>query len=245
MSVLCIILARAGSKGVPGKNAASVAGRPCVEWTIDAALAATVISKLVLSTDGTDLAAIARARGVTVIDRPADLAGDGARVDDAARHAVAVAERRFGCTFEVAVILYGNVPVRPPEVIDSAVSLLISSGCDSVQSYQAVGKNHPWWTARLESSGVVQPWQGEVLNGGVFRRQDLPPAFIPDGAVLCVTRQALFEQIEGAAAGPHAFLGAERFGIVNPPGSVVDIDEPIDLLVANAMLTQSGVADAA
>ncbi len=245
MSVLCIILARAGSKGVPGKNAASIAGRPCVDWTIDAAVTATGVSRVVLSTDGAELAGIAQARGVEVIDRPVELAGDSARIDDAARHAVTVAERRFARTFEVVVVLYGNVPVRPAGLVDRAVELLLSSGCDSVQSYQTVGKNHPWWTARFDGAGAVQPWEGEVLNGGVFRRQDLPPAFIPDGAVVCVTRQALFEQVEGSQPGPHAFFGADRRGIINPPGSVIDIDDPIDLLVADAILTRTVLRDTA
>ncbi len=239
MSVLCVVLARAGSKGVPGKNAALVAGRPCVEWTLDAAqaaMAAGVVSRVVLSTDGPALAEIARARGIETVDRPEALASDTARVDDAVRHAVETVERRHGSTVEAAVILYGNVPVRPEGLVAKAVGMLAATCCDSVQSYQGVGKHHPWWTARLGEDGAVRPWEGEVLNGGVYRRQDLPPAVVPDGAVLCVTRQALFAQVPGAGEGPHAFFGVDRRGIVNPAGSVVDIDDELDLIVADAVL---------
>ncbi len=237
--VVCVILARAGSRGVPGKNVALVAGRPCIAWTIDHALASTHVATTLVSTDDSKAAAVARAMGVAVIDRPAPLASDSARVDDAVRHAIASHELASGPVGGV-VILYGNVPVRPEGLIDRAIERFRSSGCDSVQSYAPVGKHHPWWTARLEGDDMeARAWEeGAPLNHGVYRRQDLPPAYIPDGGVLVVSRAALFGEIPGAASGPHAFLGARRSGVVNPEGSVVDIDAPIDLLVADAILSR-------
>ncbi|HEX8877658.1 MAG TPA: acylneuraminate cytidylyltransferase family protein [Phycisphaerales bacterium] len=240
MSATAIILGRAGSKGVPGKNIAPIAGKPCGLWTIDLAKASPTVARVVVSTDDATLASLARDRGATVIERPADLASDAARIDDAARHAVQQLERsRFDAAAPI-VILYANVPVRPRDLIDRAVALLISSGCDSVQSYQPVGKHHPWWTARLDESGRVGPWEGDVLNHGVFRRQDLPPAFIPDGGIIALTRRALFCEIPGIPPGPHAFFGKDRRGVINPEGSVIDIDAPTDLLVADAILRSTG-----
>ncbi len=236
---IAIILARAGSKGVPGKNAALVAGRPCIAWTIDAARAARGVEKVVVSTDGAALAAIARGLECDVIQRPAELASDTARVDDAARHAVQVS--CAPADDRPIVILYANVPVRPDGLIDRAIDLLLGSGCDSVQSYALVGKHHPWWTARLDGVGRVSPWEGSVLNHGVFRRQDLPAAYVPDGGIIALTRRALFGRIPGVTPGPHAFFGADRRGVENPEGSVVDIDSPIDLVVADALLRQRAV----
>lgn len=231
-----IILARAGSKGVPGKNAALVAGRPCIAWTIDAAREARGVGKVVVSTDGAALAAIAREHGCEVVERPPDLASDTARVEDAARHA---AQRVCPQSDAHAiVILYANVPVRPEGLIARSLELLINTGCDSVQSYAPVGKHHPWWTARLDGAGRVRPWEGDVLNHGVFRRQDLPSAYVPDGGVIALTRRALFGPVPGAVPGPHAFFGVDRRGIENAQGAVVDIDAPIDLLVADALLRQ-------
>lgn len=242
MSATAIILGRAGSKGVPGKNVAPIAGKPCGVWTIDIAKSSSSVSRVVVSTDDASLASLARDRGATVIERPAELASDTARIDDAARHAVQTLERS-GTHFDASspiVILYANVPVRPRDLIDRAVALLTSSGCDSVQSYQPVGKHHPWWTARLDGGGRVGPWEGDVLNHGVFRRQDLPPAFIPDGGIIALTKRALFCEIPGVATGPHAFFGHDRRGVINPEGSVVDIDAPTDLLVADAILRGTG-----
>lgn len=248
---LAIILARGGSKGLARKNALPVAGRPCIEWTIDHAQRAATIGPIILSTDDPELMAISRRRGVTVVERPPDLASDTATIDAAARHAVT----SVSCHAQPApglaalppttpiVILYANVPLRPEGLIDRAVTLLLDSGADSVQSYAPVGKFHPWWTARVNPvSGEVRPWEGDALNHGVFRRQDLPPAFIPDGGVIAVTRRALMLEIPGVRPGPHAFLGREalgaRRGVINREGEVIDIDTRTDLLVAEALLRE-------
>ncbi|MCC6676023.1 MAG: NTP transferase domain-containing protein [Phycisphaerales bacterium] len=237
---IAVVLARGGSKGLPRKNAMMIAGRPCVAWTLEAAKSSAHIARVVLSTDDAELMAIGRAFEVEVVPRPNELASDTATVDAAVRSAVEALERGAPWPARMPiVILYGNVPVRPAGLIDRAVALLIESGCDSVQSYQPVGKHHPWWTARVSSEGHVSPWEGEVLNHGVFRRQDLPPAFIPDGGVIAVTREALFREVAGVQPGPHAFFGKDRRGVVNPEGSVVDIDSRIDMLVAEAVLSEA------
>ncbi|MCG3123449.1 MAG: N-acylneuraminate cytidylyltransferase [Phycisphaerales bacterium] len=245
MPALILILGRAGSKGVPGKNSRPLAGRPCAQWTIDHANAAGCAGLIALSTDDPALASLAREAGVRHIERPAALASDTATVDDAARHAVMALDhalcmqepdRAASALLDPIVILYANVPIRPAGLIDRAVALCESTDCDSVQSYSPVGKNHPWWTARLDESGRVRPWEGDVLNHGVYRRQDLPPAYIPDGGVLVVRRRALFLKVPGVLPGPHAFFGADRRGVINAEGSVLDIDSESDFLVAESLL---------
>ncbi len=237
-----IILGRAGSKGVPGKNMAPVGGRPCAAWTIEHALRSASVGVAAVSSDSEMLLELAASMGAVPIRRPAELATDHATVDSAARHAAGelLASGRVAADAPI-VILYANVPVRPRDLSDRAVGMLMATGCDSVQSYAPVGKHHPWWTARVDAAtGAVGPWEGEVLNHGVFRRQDLPPAFIPDGGIIALTRQALMLEIPGAAPGPHAFFGADRRGVLNPEGAVIDIDAPTDLLVADAVLRALG-----
>ncbi len=220
---LGVIIGRAGSRGLPGKNALLLRGRPLICHTIDAARAAASIGRVVVSTDGDSIAAAAASMGVPVVRRPAELASDTARVDDAVRHAVAEA----GGSEPVVVILYANVPVRPAGLIDRAVRELIEKGADSVQSYAPVGKHHPAWMAAIDD-GRVRP----IVAGSIHRRQDLPALYVPDGGVIAVRRECL------AACGgdPHAFLGRERRGIVTAPGEVVDVDGPADLAVADAIL---------
>ncbi len=229
---LAIILARGGSKGLPKKNTTLVAGRPCVAWTIEAAQRAETVGTVVVSSDCEEILTLASAERARVHHRSPGLSSDTATIDDAAR---AAATHYEGDTI---VILYGNVPVRPDDLIDRAVRMLVESGADSVQSYAPVGKHHPWWTARVGEDGMVMPWEGGVLNHGVFRRQDLPPAYVPDGGVIALTRRALFLEIPGVQDGPHAFFGRERRGVLTGEGDVIDIDTRVDLLVADAILRE-------
>ncbi len=244
MTALAIILGRAGSKGVPGKNMRPVAGKPCAQWTIEHALHSSRIGSVVVSSDDPALRELAHQMGCRVHERAAEDASDTATIDQAARAALAAGDPAA----QRIAILYANVPVRPVDLADRALALLESSGADSVQSYAPVGKHHPWWTARLDDAGSVAPWEGDVLNHDVYRRQDLPPAFVPDGGVIALTRAALMlerSEMEGATAsdadaGPHAFFGRDRRGIRTGEGEVIDIDSPIDLVVADAILRERG-----
>lgn len=247
-NTLCIILARAGSKGVPGKNIAPLAGRPCIAWTIDFARAAQSLhpSHLLLSTDDPHAARIGTDMGCTLIARPSDLASDTATIDSAARHALSTHEAQLGHAWRgPIVILYANVPVRPADLLDRAVHTLITTRCHSVQSFARVGKHHPWWTVRIDDQSRLSPWEGEQLFHGVFRRQLLPPAYIPDGGIIALTREALLQTIPNIPPGPHAFLGTDRRAVHTSEGDVIDIDTPLDLAVADAILRQRTAAPSA
>ncbi len=230
MSTLCVILARAGSRGLPGKNTRLVAGKPMIAWTIDHARGARyrgAVDRIVVSTDGEQIGAVARSCGAEVIMRPPDLASDTATVDAAARHAVEQLETA-GAAYDRVVILYGNVPVRPDDLIDRAAAKLAETGCDSVQSVAAAGKTHPYWMKRVEGDRLLP-----YVENNVYRRQDLPPVYMLDGGIIAVTRASLFTVRDGE---PHAFLGADRRVIVTEPGAVVDVDDEADAIVAEAAL---------
>ena len=232
-SATAIILARGGSKGLPGKNHALVGGQPCIQWTIDAAKLANSVAQVVVSSDDPKILEIATSNNCVAVERPNELAHDTATIDNAARHAY----ETIGSPQGPILILYANVPVRPDGLLDDAISLLIETNCDSVQSYARVGKHHPWWTVKLNKDGSVLPWEGDTLYHNCFRRQDLPAASVPDGGVIALTPEALMCTL-GAPDGPHAFLGNDRRGIQTIEGDVIDIDSRIDLLVADAILKE-------
>ncbi|MBL1218725.1 MAG: acylneuraminate cytidylyltransferase family protein [Planctomycetes bacterium] len=226
-----VLIGRAGSKGLPGKNSRMLAGKPMVAHSIEHALQATHVNRVLVSSDCPNLLAAAGAYSdVEIVKRPPELAADTTTVDDAVRHAVS------GDAASVVVILYVNVPIRPADVIDRAIEKLLDTGADSVQSYQAVGKYHPYWMNRLDDDGRVVAYEANT----VYRRQDLPPLYVPDGGVIVVRRDSLFTVVPGE---PHAFLGRDRRGIVNPSMSVIDIDTELDLRVAEAVLLQSGIRE--
>jgi N-acylneuraminate cytidylyltransferase len=220
---------------LPGKNSMRLplvaSAQPLVCYSIDHAQAASRVSRVIVSTDGESIAAAARRRNVEVVMRPPALADDDASVQAAVQHAVVTSADRSS----IIVILYANVPVRPPGLIDAAVDLLVATRADSVQSYCNVGKHHPYWMVRIDDDGRVSA----NTPNEVHRRQDLPPLYLPDGGVIAVRRESLLAADD---AHPHAFLGRDRRGILNPEGSVIDIDSPLDAIVAGAVL--STTADA-
>ena len=241
---LAVILARAGSKGLPGKNVLPLAGRPMIAHTIEAACRSSSIDAVCVTTDLPAAAEAARSLGVFVIDRPPQLATDTAPVIAAVCHAVSLYEEAHRPVTHVA-ILYGNVPVRPPGIIDRAVTYLIETGADSVRSLTPVEKQHPDWLHRLDGDRMVQ-----YRKNSIDRRQDLEPLYYHDGAVVAVVRDGLdrWAGIRGLGdqgrrtAGittqgdPHAFLGEDRRGIVSEGGPTVDVDSMDDLHIAEAII---------
>jgi N,N'-diacetyllegionaminate synthase len=238
MKTLGIILARAGSKGLPDKCVRPLLGRPLIDYTIDHANAAHRLHALVLTTDSRRATEIAMARGVEVVERPPELATDTAAVEAAARHAVETWERRHGERVDALVILYANVPVRAPGAIDAALEKLAATGASSVRSVAPVGRHHPDWMHRLEGDRMVQ-----FRPNSRDRRQDLEPLFYHDGAVIAVTRAALL----AAATQPddrQAFLGPDRRAILLRPEDTVDVDDALDLALAEAVLRAGGASRA-
>lgn len=229
-NILGIILARAGSKGLPGKCVRELMGRPLIEYTFDHALAGRHLSNVVISTDCEPAKRLARKRGIEVIDRPTDLATDTATVDASARHAVEVWENRHSNRVHAVVLLYGNIPIRAAGAIDRAIELLTESGADSVRTVAPVSKLHPDWLHRLDGNRMSQ-----YRPNSTYRRQDLEPLYYHDGAVVVVTRNALFEACKTPDDG-QAFLGRDRRALIQRSDDAVDVDEPIDLLIAEAML---------
>jgi len=229
--VMAIILARAGSRGVPHKNFRELLGKPVICYTIETSLAAQSVDRIVVTTDEPRMESVCRDYGIDYLARPADLANDTARVDDVLRHACTAVEQRDGYHADIIVMLYANVPVRADDIIDRGVAKLLETGCDSVQTVEPVGRNHPYWLQKLDGDRM-----SKYIDNDVYRRQDLPPVYALDGCLGVVTYQALM-----AAAGsgnPHAFWGQDRRAIVQKEHETVDIDALRDFFVAEAALRE-------
>ena len=225
--VLAVILARAGSKGLPNKNSLLLANRSMIGYTIDHATESELIDAVCVSTDAPDVADFSRAAGVFVVDRPAHLATDTATVDAAARHAVETYEAVRAPVTHV-VILYANVPIRAPGIVDQVVDHLTRTGADSVRTLAPVTKQHPDWLHRLDGDRMM-PFR----QNSIYRRQDLEPLYYHDGAAVAVTRAALFTT---SPDDNHAFMGTDRRGLARNPGDTVDSDSIDDLRIAEAIL---------
>jgi N-acylneuraminate cytidylyltransferase len=134
MDVLCIIPARAGSKRIPRKNLLPVAGRPLVAYSIHHALSSRRVTETVVSTDSAEIAALARAMGAAVIDRPVELAGDTATSESALLHVLETRREKGLRDPDLVVFLQCTSPVRRGDDIDKAIDKLLEAEADSLFS---------------------------------------------------------------------------------------------------------------
>ena len=167
--VLAIIPARGGSKGIPRKNIKVFAGHPLIAYSIQAGLQARGVSRVIVSTDDEEIAAVARAYGAeTPFLRPAELAEDRTLDLPVFQHALDWLAEHEGYRPEALVQLRPTSPVRPPDLVDQAVeTLLAHPEADSVRGVVPAGQNpHKMWridaeTGRmrnlLEVPGVAEP----------------------------------------------------------------------------------------
>ena len=171
--------------------------------------------------------------GIGVVDRPAALAVDTARVDHVVRNAVEQHEHQTGRKVDAVVILYGNIPVRADGVIDRCVEHLTSTRCDSVRTVAPVTKQHPDWVHRLKGDRMEQ-----FRVNSIHRRQELEPIYYHDGAVIAVTRASLFDS--KTLSDPHGFFGSDRRAVIQRSEDSVDIDTIVDFYQAEAMIRARG-----
>ena len=228
MRVVGIIPARGGSKGLPGKHLRSLGGRPLIAWTFDAARASRTLSRVVLSTDAPEVAALARESGVDVpFMRPDALASDDAPMLDVLVHAVE-ALTAAGDHPDVVVLLQPTSPLRTAAHIDAAVTLLETSGADAVVSVVEVPHRfNPVSVLRLDGDRVA-PWSP---GPAVTRRQDKPRVFARNGpAVLAVRTRVLVEE--------RSLYGRDTRAFPMTDAESVDIDTAWDLAVAELALAR-------
>ncbi len=229
--VLGVIPARGGSKQVPRKNLRLAAGRPLITWTIDAALGASCIDQLVVSTDDELIARIAQEAGVKVpFMRSAQLAQDTSACVDVV---LDVVDR---LTDEPApshvVLLQPTSPLRRASDIDAAFDAFLSSTAAAMVSISPASP-HPYWTKRLADNGEIFPFieTGKDRPGVELAcRQDLPPAFALNGAIYVITVETLRRHRSMSPPGSHGF--------VMPPERSLDIDSEHDLVIADLILRQ-------
>jgi N-acylneuraminate cytidylyltransferase len=222
-SVVAIVPARAGSKGIPGKNLRAVAGRSLVRRAVEAAVGAVTIDAVVVSTDGDAIAAEAVAAGARVVHRPEDLAGDGASSESALLHVLDQLAAE-GAEPEVVVFLQATSPFIDPTDLDTAVARVRSGAADSV--FAAAPSHAFLW--RIDPDGSARAVNHDAAVRP--RRQDREPEFRETGA-FTVFRTAGFRQHR------HRFHGRVELVVVDGRGAI-DIDDPSDLALATALAPQ-------
>jgi len=143
--LLAIVPARAGSKGVPGKNKALISGRPLVEFTVAALEASPSVDAILLTTDDSEILGLYKDRkSVFLVARPPELATDQATTSAAVMHALKVWEAAGHDLPESILLAQPTTPLRTAADIDAAYRLFLASGTGSLISACRVdGMRHP------------------------------------------------------------------------------------------------------
>lgn len=225
-NILGIIPARGGSKGIPKKNLYLLNGKPLINFTIEAAKKASLLTKFIVSTDSEEIAGVAKQYGADVpFIRPEELATDTVLSVDVVKHAVAEMENQGNVRYDYLVLLQPTTPLRPPGCIDEAINKLIKTGCDTVITMVDVGANHPARMYRIENDRLVS-----IMDEGVSMRprQELPPIYIRSGDVYACKRNIPFEK--------GSLIGNDCRAVIIPPERAINIDSMRDLILAEYYL---------
>jgi CMP-N-acetylneuraminic acid synthetase len=226
-SVIAIVPARSGSKGLPGKNIKELCGKPLIAWTIEKALMSSFIDRVVVSTDSEEIAEIAVRFGADVpFLRPKELASDEATSCSVVEHCLDFFEFKNNLKFDYTLLLEPTSPLRQNSDIDRAITLLDSQQgfFDAVISLGIVSE-HPSIVKSMIGE-TVYPYLGEIFSEA--RRQDLSPTYFPYGGIYASKSKSILDS--------KSFYPIKCGAIVVEPYQCLEIDNEIDFVCVEAIM---------
>jgi CMP-N-acetylneuraminic acid synthetase len=224
-SILAIIPARGGSKRLPRKNILPLAGKPLINYSIEAAKSISSIARVVISTDCEEIANTAQAAGGGVpFLRPASLSSDTSSSVDVVRHALEHF-KSIGENFDYVLLLQPTSPLRTAAHIQGAIDLLATKKADSVISVCEC-EHSPLWTNTLDDSLSLENFIPKNVKN--MRSQDLPQYYRLNGAIyLTKVEQFLHEGV---------LMSGNSVAFKMDSHSSIDIDTKLDFMLAEAIL---------
>jgi len=194
--VLGVITARAGSKGIPGKNTKLLGGKPLILYTIETALASGAFDRVILTTDDEAAAALASTQGCEVpFMRPPELSGDNTPHLPVMQHAISWLRDREGYIPDAFMTLLPTSPLRQPAHIRDAIALAQSTGADSVIGVDELPAHfNPMRVVTIDGDGWARLFVGgRPVKERPGRRQDMPPAWVMNGAIYLTRAECVLE----------------------------------------------------
>lgn len=227
MSILAIIPARGGSKGVPGKNIKLLNGKPLLAYTSEIALQSKYLTEVIISTEDKQIIETAKSLGIKVpFVRPMELAQDNTPTIDAIIHALQWYESQ-NIFFDAVCLLQVTSPFRTIDFLNKAIEKFIEKGTDSLVSVQKVPHEYnPHWTFEVNAAGNLKIATGE--NNIISRRQELPTAYHRDGSIYITKTKVLLKE--------YSLYGESTAFIESDPEFYVNIDTLQDWEKAEEMI---------
>ena len=226
---LAVIPARGGSKSIPKKNIAPLAGKPLIAYTIEAANSSKILDDIVVSTDDPKIAEISKTfNGNIPFMRPPELATDSALTIGVVQHAIEFMEKERGSKYDYVILLQPTSPLRNSLDIDESVQKLITTNCDSVVSVVDVDGYHPFRMKRFVGDRLIN-----FVDQGfedMRPRQILPKVYIRNGAIYASKRKIVMTG--------GTLVGSDCRGIEMPPERSINIDSPEDFIIAEAAISK-------
>ena len=233
MKILSVVCARAGSKGLINKCVARVNNKMVVEYAIDYSLSLGSNIETVVSTNIEEVIEYCRKKNIAYIERDLRFCTDDSKIDDTLADAI----EKKGHGGEYCSLVYGNIPIRYPNLFHDALNYLQrNKGYDAVISMQNVEKYHPEWM--FDYNENILPLEKESH----YRRQFLPQKMIHDGHTLLFRKEEFCSRYNGRLAYNKEYMysifGSNIKPLVNNE-IIVDIDARKDLILAEALIQNS------
>ncbi|WP_036097006.1 cytidylyltransferase domain-containing protein [Leptospira weilii] len=218
--ILGLIPARGGSKGIPRKNIIPIAGKPLIVWTIEAALKSKYLASVIVSTDDSEIAEVAKKAGASVpFLRPPELATDQSSGIDPVLHALDNLPE-----FDYVMLLQPTSPLRTSLDIDDCIEFAIQKKMNSVVSV-CESQENPFWMFRLDDSLKMS----KLLNvEDISRRQDSPKTYSLNGSMYLSQVDYFRER--------KKFITEDTLAFIMSKESSVDIDDMMDWKLAEILL---------
>ena len=225
--MICLIPARGGSKGVPGKNIKELCGKPLIAYTIEAALKAEGVDRVVVTTDDEDIARVAREYGAEVpFMRPAELASDTAGAVDVYQHAINFLREETGEAIEKFMVLLPTAPMRNSKHIDEAIAYFNEKGARTLLSMTEAETPAVWYCVQDEEERVHNAGFG--AGAAMNNRQKNEKYIVPNGAIYILDYDLLVNERTYYCDNTVAYLMSKE--------DAVDIDYPIDFEFAEFLM---------
>jgi CMP-N-acetylneuraminic acid synthetase len=223
LKIVAIIPARAGSKGLPGKNMRIFAGKPLVQHAIEAARSCDRIAAVYVTSDDASVLDLARSSGAVAIERPGSLAGDDTSMTDVVRHLDHAIDAVGGAHGDAFALMQPTSPLKTPEDIAACLEHFASGAWASAVTVCAL--EHPPQKALVVEDGLLEPLFGwEALQSN---RQQLVRAYRQNGAIWVVRWDAF------RACG--RFVVSPAMPFVMDAARSVDIDSGLDFEAAEEL----------
>lgn len=230
LSVLAVVPARGGSKGLPLKNLRPIRGRPLVALAGDIAAAVPEVDRSVVSTDHPEIARVAQAAGLAApFMRPQDLSGDRIADWDVLNHALLEMERIDGRRYDIVVMLQPTSPMRTPAHVSGTIRALVAGGWDAVWTVSETdSKGHPL-KQFVVRDGALEYW--DERGAAIIARQQLTPVYHRNGVAYAIRRECII--VKGSIKG-------DRTGAYVIEEDQISIDTEYDLQLVEFFLARQG-----